>query len=474
MGNHQSHECSSRNGISRSNSGGELQERPQTSLPVDKLAKLLVQKTVEEDSVQGGITCRVFSRYVFRQYPEFSQRIFGLLATSAGMSPTARVITQSNFRIQVDKILSIISYETQALMYVSLYSKNKDEVCPDEFRSLLLDLYRISMDHYPEGPQSCRQIFSTTQAVVDSALHKKSTVSVSYLAHWIEHHCPRLINMIHRYVIHVLSTAYRGISENDTIAQDLELSTPVLEKNFLTSCDKQPLLPVSQVWILSTTLPSTYTRPSHISPSASNNGLTAQNFISKILDLSCPSHWALLYNSYQHGLSSNRFLHHVLSYRGPTLLFLRGEQNVEFCMGVSNEWHESHQYWGGEDCIVIQILPLYHVIEKGPKMIYLNFSIRGYPTGVRAGVDPRKPCVSVNEGFDQLTYCGIPYKLFSVEVWGCGTPQNREIQLDIRKWEVKQAEKQRAVKLKSSDWMDHPDRYLLELAGRTNYSDSSH
>lgn len=62
----------------------------------------------------------LFQKYVFSQYPEFSQRIFSLLASGAGMSASARVITQTNFRIQVDKILSLISYESQALMYVSV------------------------------------------------------------------------------------------------------------------------------------------------------------------------------------------------------------------------------------------------------------------------------------------------------------------------------------------------------------------
>jgi len=48
----------------------------------------------------------------------------------------------------------------------------------------------------------------------------------------------------------------------------------------------------------------------------------------------------------------------------------------------------------------------------------------------------------------------------------------RENQLDIKKWEVKQAEKQRNVKLTPDDWVDHPDRYLLELAGRPSYTPS--
>lgn len=48
----------------------------------------------------------------------------------------------------------------------------------------------------------------------------------------------------------------------------------------------------------------------------------------------------------------------------------------------------------------------------------------------------------------------------------------REKQLDIKRWQVKEAEKQRVVKLSSADWIDHPDRYLLELAGRPTYSNA--
>lgn len=49
----------------------------------------------------------------------------------------------------------------------------------------------------------------------------------------------------------------------------------------------------------------------------------------------------------------------------------------------------------------------------------------------------------------------------------------RERQLEIKKWQVKEAEKQRIVKLSASDWIDHPDRYLLELAGRASYNESN-
>jgi hypothetical protein len=43
--------------------------------------------------------------------------------------------------------------------------------------------------------------------------------------------------------------------------------------------------------------------------------------------------------------------------------------------------------------------------------------------------------------------------------------------MDLKKWQVKQAERQRQVKISAADWVDHPDRYLLELGGRPTFSE---
>nr|CAD7401283.1 unnamed protein product [Timema poppensis] len=186
------------------------------------------------------------------------------------------------------------------------------------------------------------------------------------------------------------------------------------------------MLPLSEVWLLATSLPLLFTKPSeHHSPDNLAAGLTSHNFVTKLLGSICPSHWTLLYNSNDHGLGANRFMHHVLSYRGSTLTFLRGEGGVQFCVAASTEWKESHQYWGGDDCVVIQLLPNYQIIQKGAKLLYFNLSIRGYPKGLRAGQDQRAPCLQVDDGFNLVTFCGIPYRINSVEVWGCGSQRDR-------------------------------------------------
>lgn len=61
----------------------------------------------------------------------------------------------------------------------------------------------------------------------------------------------------------------------------------------------------------------------------------------------------------------------------------------------------------------------------GHKILYLNTSIRGYPKGIRAGSDPRKPAIVVDEDFGKITFKEIPYPLINVEVWGCGKPEQR-------------------------------------------------
>lgn len=42
--------------------------------------------------------------------------------------------------------------------------------------------------------------------------------------------------------------------------------------------------------------------------------------------------------------------------------------------------------------------------------------MRGYPKGLRAGSDPRKPLVSVDEQFEKVEYRSVPSILYAIEV----------------------------------------------------------
>ena len=48
-------------------------------------------------------------------------------------------------------------------------------------------------------------------------------------------------------------------------------------------------------------------------------------------------HWSILYSSQDHGLSLNRFKHHVFAYRKPTILLLRCDDYL-YAAAIDTEW----------------------------------------------------------------------------------------------------------------------------------------
>ncbi|PZC75395.1 hypothetical protein B5X24_HaOG206125 [Helicoverpa armigera] len=453
MGNHHSHETkvggeqsgsgtstprgSQRGAGSRSGSGGDLQglaeakeKAPPSMVPVEKLGKLLVQRSQKEDGV-NGVTEKSFTKYLFPMYPELARQFFRHIHRAAKCKN--KHIPLTAFRQQCEKILAMLDDALIIETYVRMFAAETDDnmVMPEGLRSLLYTSYKLSMDHYPEGPQTCLMINKTLSSVVNGCFNNKDMHSVGFVVRWLEEHCHRLIFP-------------RG--------------------NWAAG---SALLPVSVAWLLAGTAPALYSRPV-AAPSA---GLASAAWLARLV-CAVPSHWVPLYASRDHGLGANRFLHHTLAYRGPTLVLVQaGSLVVVVCAAA--EWRETHQYWGSADCALLQLMPTFAVVEKAPKMLYLNTCIRGYPKGLRAGSDPRKPLLSIPEDFDSLVFKGVPYELQSIEVWGCGDTASRETQLEIKKWQVKEAERQRHVKLSAADWIEHPDRYLLELAGRPQYNNSA-
>nr|XP_026488584.1 uncharacterized protein LOC113395230 isoform X2 [Vanessa tameamea] len=489
MGNHNTHEKSgtegggsgtstprgSTRGI-RSGSSGELQgqqEKPEsqtTSLvPVEKLGKLLAHRSQKEDGI-NGVTEKSFTKYLFPKYPDLARQFYNYIHGSGKCKN--KHVPLSTFRQQCEKILAMLDDSVIIETYVRMFSVDADEgtVTPDDLRSLLYISYKLSMDHYPEGPQTCFMVNKTLTAVLRGCFNNKDSHSVGFVVRWLEEHCHRLIFPVHRYCVHVLATRHRDVETLAARADGgaLELGTPVLERSAWGS----PALPVSAAWLLAATAPPLYSRPLRAPPPPAGS---AAAWLARLV-CALPSHWAPLYASREHGLGANRFLHHTLAYRGPTLVVLEGGSGPDaltLVVCAAQEWRDTHQYWGTPDCALVQLYPTYALVEQAPKMLYLNSCIRGYPKGLRAGSDPRKPLLVVNEGFDSFTFKGVPYSLAAIEVWGCGEQSLRDAQIEVKKWQVREAERQRQVKISAADWIEHPDRYLLELAGRPQYNNSS-
>lgn len=61
--------------------------------------------------------------------------------------------------------------------------------------------------------------------------------------------------------------------------------------------------------------------------------------------------------------------------------------------------------------------------------------------------------------------------IISVEVWGCGPAKAVLDQQNIKKWENKQIEKMRTVKI-DAEWGANADKAILEFAGiKTEHSE---
>lgn len=214
--------------------------------------------------------------------------------------------------------------------------------------------------------------------------------------------------------MHMLATRHRDLEaavESPCSGAGLELATPVLERSVWPAPPaKAALLPLSEAWLLAGAAPPLYSRPLQ----ALGGALASAAWLARLV-CAVPVHWAPLYASVDHGLGANRFLHHTLAYRGPTLVLIATPEAL-LVVACPQEWRESHQYWGGPEAALLQLQPTFAVVERGPKLLYLNTAIRGYPLGLRVGADPRRPTLSVSAGFDALTFRGAPSAVASIEV----------------------------------------------------------
>lgn len=61
------------------------------------------------------------------------------------------------FRQQCERFLGILNDTVILEGYIKMFSgsKSADSVTPDGLRNLLMTCYRLAMDHYSGGPQTC-------------------------------------------------------------------------------------------------------------------------------------------------------------------------------------------------------------------------------------------------------------------------------------------------------------------------------
>jgi len=271
------------------------------------------------------------------------------------------------FRQQCERFLGIMDDAKVLESYIKMYAQddNPDFIDKTGVTRLLHICYTIAMQHSGNAVL-CTEINRTFGSVTKSIFFSHDSLSLGFVCRWFEQNLIRLVLLVHKYCVHTLSTAYRGL-EQQSQSCGIELQTPVLEqRNPFASTDAtdhslpvsqiKSLMPLSQAWLLAGALPQLYSKPQTIAPPNSSNNVSAstavQIFKEKLSMM--PSHWTLLYDSNEHGVGANRFLHHVLGYRGPTLVLLHTKDDQTYCIAAPSEWKETHLFVGAEGCCVIQ------------------------------------------------------------------------------------------------------------------------
>ncbi|KAG8239666.1 hypothetical protein J437_LFUL013889, partial [Ladona fulva] len=211
MGNQHSQDESTRSDSPKLKAKASLKERLIPIHPLERLAKALSAKCAEEEH-RNGISCSIFTKYVFPNYPRLAEILYFhfLHGTPEG---SKKCLSVTVFEHEAQKLLTVMSDERQIELYLKMFAGG-NEVHREAFHEILSTAFQLAMDHYPEGgPQQCPLSERTLAAVLNSAFHGKQQLSVTFLAHWIIQHCPRLLLSMHRFVVHCLTTAHRTIAE---------------------------------------------------------------------------------------------------------------------------------------------------------------------------------------------------------------------------------------------------------------------
>ncbi|RXG68570.1 hypothetical protein Avbf_01044 [Armadillidium vulgare] len=432
------------------------------------LAEVLENKSKEEGHT--GIGEDIFQKYISPECPKLATALYRHFLDTENLKRhenKMKNLSKDAFVRQAYAVLNLLTDSQQLEYYLNVFSGDRDDMDYEEFNDFVTSCYTVAQ--FAHNSESKFLPDSLLSAVPKSAMHGKEKTSCKYLFNWICQHIPRLVMWMHRHINHTLTVGYSTIPQN-TPTEETDDVTPVLDG--LRSLSLATIHP-SLIWLLSCSLPFVYTKslsPARISDENLASLKDPHKFIQRLVLAGTPSHWIQLFSSAEHGLSVNRFKHHVFDYHGPTLLFLTTEDETMFCLASDEEWRDSKHFYGGMDSVCFQLYPEFKIIEKGHKLLYFNITSRGFPTGLQVGGDSTNRALSLGVDFQRLHYRRIPYILKSLEVWGCGTVNAKEKQLEYKKLVAKDVEKRRKVNI-PLDWKDNPDRYLLELAGkRPNYA----
>ncbi|XP_041347657.1 uncharacterized protein LOC121367505 [Gigantopelta aegis] len=365
-------------------------------------------------------------------------------------------ITKEQFVKAGKEILKTFNESDQQKYYFKLFAAGKDVLTQEDALLMIQVSYALTLSAskfpYTKSDRDDR-VFT---AMVTSMFGIAEELNYESFVSWLKWNCPHMFCGVHNWVYLILT--------GSTLPSELETAPVPQLEGFV---DGRYCLSMGMLWAMSATLPAAYTHGQTSETPANNPLITSYHLIMKLARLSRCQSWTMLYNSSDHGLSMNRFTHHVTSYHGPSIMLVSFEGRNLYCVANDTGWRDGPDKYGGEECMLLQISPVYRVIQSGEKMMLWNVHTRGLPMGIQIGKMSSSIVLSIPHEFDSVSHYGVACTLNKVEVWGCGGSSAKDAQTKQKQWEAKDVQRcaQRKLNLESKDWNENPDKQILDWAG---------
>lgn len=424
-----------------------------------------LELTADEDNCHPGELSRSTFESAFHGPLDKFGKLLYLQMTHNHGNHTRERITKEQFVKSGKEIIKMFDEAVQLKYYFHLFSAGKDHMNKEDALQMINVSYALTLSASSipfNKTTKDEQVFS---AMVQSMFGMNENLTFDDFKQWTHRHSPHIFCGVHNWV-YTIMTGSKMPEEQEVVAP-----VPLLER----FVEGKYCMCMGMLWVLSTVLPQSYTSThtdnkeecSEASSSSTKNPLlTSYMIIMKLARLSKCQSWALLYDSTEHGLSQNRFAHHVMSYQGPTMTLVSFEGRNVYCIAEDRPWREGTQKFGDVDSMLIQLTPVYRVIQSGGALVQWNEHSRDVKKGIHVGKDSKSLVLFIPSDFDKVEHYHIPNEIHKIEVWGCGSEKAKEAQVQQRKWEYKNAEKHQTRKLHlDTNWDENPDKQILQWGG---------
>ena len=234
---------------------------------------------------------------------------------------------------------------------------------------------------------------------------------------------------------------------------------------------------------------------SHISPDSG-----------RLSSLDAAASWKLLYSSGWNGHSLSRLIHNVVGYKAETLFFIQTTKDQIFGAYLASPWDLSSSYFGNSSFFLFGLIPLltiFHSLNRessigsfqtkgstsktpsnfaycfnNPKSYTrrpVGIGFGGNYDGFRLSIDEdllHGICVGYDTTYEPGMICpDTRFEIKLIEVWGASSDYAEASLQRERRLKEKDAERARKAVDRGQAWHENPDKFIMDLAGKTGSSD---